>query len=263
MAFADRERHRGGTHALDVGCGAGRNAVPLAQRGWQVTGLDLTWAMLRAAAERERAPQLDNRLRLVLAPMDQLPVRDGSCDLVIAHGIWNLARSAAEFRRAVREAARVARAGAGLFLFTFSRRTLPPDARPVPGEPFVFTQFSGEPQCFLTEEQLLVELGSAGFLCDPSVPFTEYNVPRPGSLPSGAPVIYEATFRRGRDAGRPERPRGGARRGGFSRARSEHSLPTAVAKRTNTPKADRPAHRSPTAPRLRPVRAMSLSRRRE
>jgi len=114
---------------------------------------------------------------------------------VIAHGIWNLASSAAVFRRAVREAARVAKPGAALFVFTFSRHTLPPDAEPVPGEPFVFTQFSGQPQCFLTEAQLIAEMGLAGFVREPAVPLREYNLPRPGSLPTGAPVIYEAVFR--------------------------------------------------------------------
>jgi SAM-dependent methyltransferase len=197
MEFADRELRRDGhTRALDVGCGAGRNAIPLARLGWQVTGIDLSWPMLCSAAERVRDDHLADRVRLVLAPMDVLPVRDGSCDLVIAHGIWNLARSAAEFRRAVREAARVAKSGAGLFVFTFSRHTLPPDAEPVPGEPFVFTQFSGQPQCFLTEEQLVSELGAAGFMREASVPLSEYNRPRPGTLAGGAPVIYEAAFRR-------------------------------------------------------------------
>jgi ubiquinone/menaquinone biosynthesis C-methylase UbiE len=197
MTFAEQELRRGGSaRALDLGCGAGRNAVPLARLGWMVTGTDLSWPMLAAAARRVQDDHLGGRLHLVLAPMDVLPVRDRSCDLVIAHGIWNLARSAADFRRAVCEAARVARPGAGLFVFTFSRHTLAPDAEPVPGEPFVFTQFSGEPQCFLTEEQLVAELGAAGFARDPSVPLTEHNRPRPGTLASGAPVIYEAAFRR-------------------------------------------------------------------
>lgn len=196
MTFAEHELRRGGhTRALDIGCGAGRNAVPLARLGWHVTGIDLSWPMLCAAAERVRNDQLGSRLHLILGPMDALPVRDGSCDLVIAHGIWNLARSAAEFRRSVQEAARAARTGAALFVFTFSRHTIPDAAVPVAGEPFVFTQFSGQPQCFLTEEQLVSELAVAGFVREPSVPLTEYNRPRPGALAAGGPVIYEAAFR--------------------------------------------------------------------
>ncbi|HET7340462.1 MAG TPA: class I SAM-dependent methyltransferase [Methylomirabilota bacterium] len=197
LGFAGQElrRHAGGL-ALDLGCGAGRNAVPLAELGWNVVGVDLSWPMLTAAAPRAQELQEGGRLHLILAPMDHLPVRDGSVDLVIAHGIWNLARSSDEFRRAVREAARVARPGAGLFVFTFSRTTLPPAVRPVAGEPFVFTEFSGEPQCFLTETQLFEEMAAAGFAPDPAVPLTEYNRPSPGALPTGrVPVIWEAAFR--------------------------------------------------------------------
>lgn len=120
----------------------------------------------------------------------------GTVDLVIAHGIWNLARSSAQFRAGVQEAARVSRKGAALFLFTFSRRTLPGSDRPVDGESFVFTGFSGEPQCFLTEEQLVSELAAAHFVLDRAVPLREHNVPRPGSVRTGkVPVIFEAAFR--------------------------------------------------------------------
>lgn len=177
---------------LDIGCGAGRNAVPLAKAGMPVIGTDLSWPMLCAAAERGAGVDL----RLVLAPMDALPVCSGSVDLVIAHGIWNLARSGLEFRRAIKEAARVGTAGAALFVFTFSRRTLPSSATPVPGESFVFTQFSGSPQVFLTQEQLLEELHAMGFEPDPELPLRELNVPPPGQVRSGrTPVIYEAGFR--------------------------------------------------------------------
>jgi SAM-dependent methyltransferase len=146
---------------LDLGCGAGRNAIPLARLGWKMFGIDLSWPMLCAAAQRVREEPIRGRLHLALAAMDRLPVRDRCVDLVVAHGIWNLARSAAEFRRALGEAARVARPRAGLFVFTFSRTTLPPRVERVLGESFVFTQFSGQPQCFLTEEQLVRELGVA------------------------------------------------------------------------------------------------------
>ena len=198
MKFAEAELRRSGSaRALDLGCGAGRNAVPLARLGWKVVGIDLSWPMLCAAATRTREDRLDNCFHPVLAPMESIPARDRSFDLVIAHGIWNLARSAVEFRLALCETARVAKPGAGLFVFTFSRNTFPPQTESVVGEPFVFTQFSGEPQCFLTEAQLVAELGRVGFAPDPSVPLREYNRPQAGALVTGTPpVIYESAFRR-------------------------------------------------------------------
>ena len=197
LQFAAGERARGARRALDLGCGAGRNAVPLANLGWAVVGLDLSAPMLSAAAERTRAECPGRRVSLVMAPMERLPIASASVDLVIAHGIWNLARSAAQFRLAVREAARAARPGAGLFVFTFSRTTLPEGLEPVAGEHFVFTEFSGEPQCFLTRGQLIEELGDAGFVPENAVPLTEHNRPRPGTLrAAGPPVIYEGAFRR-------------------------------------------------------------------
>lgn len=191
MAFARRWLGGPGRpRVLDIGCGAARNAHPLAKAGFRVVGVDLAAPMLAAA--RTRA---GDDVDLVLAPMEPLPFRDGAFDLVVAHGIWNLARSGAVFRRAAAEAARVARPGAGLFLFTFSRNTLPPDATPDAGESFVFSSWNGEPQCFLTEAEIVAEMAAAGFVRDGSGPMTEYNRPRPGEIRSGGPpVIYEAAF---------------------------------------------------------------------
>jgi len=192
---------RGGGRLLDIGCGAARNAAPLARIGWRVLGTDLSWPMLRAAADRVAAGEA-SRLRVVLAPMDALPVATGSIDFLVAHGIWNLAPSGETFRRAVAEAARVAAPGAALFVFTFSRHTLPPEAEPVPGERFVFTQFSGHPQCFLTERELIAELETAGFDLEPGTSLTEYNRPGPGALARhSGPVIYEGVFRKRAEAG--------------------------------------------------------------
>jgi ubiquinone/menaquinone biosynthesis C-methylase UbiE len=187
---------RPGLRVLDLGCGAARNAAPMAAEGATVIGIDVASQMLEAARRRLADAGLDRRVAVLRAPVDHLPLRDASVDLVVAHGVWNLARSAAEFRRAIAEAARVARPGAGLFVFTFSRATLPPGDEPVPGEAFVFTQFAGEPQCFLTEAELVDELLRAGFEKDPPGPLTEYNRPVAGrSLTRGGPVIYEGTFR--------------------------------------------------------------------
>jgi len=168
----------------------------MAGEGATVIGTDVAWPMLEAARRRVEAAGVGRRVALIRAPMDALPLRDASVDLVVSHGIWNLARSAVEFRRAIAEGARVARPGAGLFVFTFSRATLTPADQPVSGEPFVFTQFAGEPQCFLTEAELVEELLRAGFERDPPGPLTEYNRPSAGrTLTRGGPVIYEGTFR--------------------------------------------------------------------
>lgn len=194
LQFVDSVRPRSGVPTLlDIGCGAGRNAVPIAARGFRVVGTDLVAPMLVAAAERARSEGVAARTLWAQAPMDHLPVPDHAFDVVVAHGIWNLASCGAQFRRAVAQAARAGRPGAGLFVFTFSRNTLPPDALPVAGESFVFTQFAGEPQCFLTETELLAELAAAGFA--PTGPLTEHNLPRPGQLTRGGPVIFEGTFR--------------------------------------------------------------------
>jgi SAM-dependent methyltransferase len=194
LRYAASQRPSSGRlRILDIGGGAGRNAVPLSADGALLVLLDLSWPMLRAAATREGG----DRLRLALASMAPLPIRDRSVDLIVAHGIWNLARSDEEFRLAVREAARVARPGAGLFLFTFSRNTLAPDARPVEGESFTFTQFSGGPQIFVRDDQLVAELHAAGFDPDPALPLRELNLPPPGQRRlGGPPVIYEGAFRR-------------------------------------------------------------------
>lgn len=163
----------------------------------QVVAIDVAWPMLTAARQRAEAAGVAASIALVRAQMDELPLKDASVDLVVAHGIWNLARSGPEFRRAIAEAARVARPGAGLFLFTFSRATLAPSDQPVPGEAFVFTQFAGEPQCFLTESQLTEELLQAGFQKDPPGPLAERNrPPARAMLARSGPVVYEGTYRR-------------------------------------------------------------------
>jgi ubiquinone/menaquinone biosynthesis C-methylase UbiE len=113
--------------AVDIGCGAARNASALAGLGWRVVGTDLSWPMLCAARDRLRVEHVDSHVLIALASMERLPIASHTCDLVVADGIWNLACSAAHFRAALDEAARVAKAGAALFVFTFlathSRKT--------------------------------------------------------------------------------------------------------------------------------------------
>ena len=180
---------------LDIGCGAGRNALPLARAGWEVIGTDLSLPMLEAAATRVVQDQLAQRVSLLMAPMNQLPFVSESFDFIVAHGIRNLARSGREFRQAVRRG-RTRRTTRMRVVPVSLRQTLVDSATPVPGESFVFTQFSGEPQCFLTAEQVVSELGAWRFEPDPALPLRELNERPKGALrTSSGPVIYQGMFR--------------------------------------------------------------------
>lgn len=65
-----------GDTALDVACGTGKSFLPLLERGWRVTGCDLSAGMIELA--REKA---DDAVRVEIADMRELPVF-GSFDLV-------------------------------------------------------------------------------------------------------------------------------------------------------------------------------------
>ncbi len=71
--------------ALDFGCGPGRNAIWLAQSGWQVTGLDSSKVALTQAAERARAAGVE--LELIEGDMESWPVPEREFDLVVLDNI--------------------------------------------------------------------------------------------------------------------------------------------------------------------------------
>ena len=48
--------------ALDIGCGAGGLVVALAQRGWQVTGIDIATKAIEAAREVIQTERVDAEL---------------------------------------------------------------------------------------------------------------------------------------------------------------------------------------------------------
>jgi SAM-dependent methyltransferase len=74
------ERHGlPGRRLLDVGCGTGKSLIPMLERGWQVSGCDISRAMVEIARHK-----VGERARLEVADMRELP-RFGAFDLV-----WSL-----------------------------------------------------------------------------------------------------------------------------------------------------------------------------
>ncbi|HEY6550248.1 MAG TPA: class I SAM-dependent methyltransferase [Solirubrobacterales bacterium] len=106
------ERHGlQGRRLLDVGCGTGKSFMPMLPRGWEVTGCDISPAMLELA--REKAGEA---VRLELANMLDLP-RFGEFDLVWAlDDAINYLLSTKELERAL-AGMRANLAPTGLLLF--------------------------------------------------------------------------------------------------------------------------------------------------
>jgi len=50
--------------ALDLGCGTGTNAIYLAQKGFEVTGIDISGRAISLAKRKARMAQLSDRVRL-------------------------------------------------------------------------------------------------------------------------------------------------------------------------------------------------------
>jgi thioredoxin reductase/SAM-dependent methyltransferase len=71
--------------ALDVGCGEGADAVWLAARGWEVTGVDISAVALERAAGHAKAAGLADRITFTQADLREQPPREREYDLVSAH----------------------------------------------------------------------------------------------------------------------------------------------------------------------------------
>jgi len=81
-AFIERLAIPSGTRALDVACGTGNLAIPLARAGAVVTGIDIAPNLLVQA--RERAVEESLTIRFDEGDAEQLPYANASFDCVVS-----------------------------------------------------------------------------------------------------------------------------------------------------------------------------------
>ena len=91
---------------LEPGVGNGRIAIPLAQRGYHVTGIDISEEMLAALGKKIAGTPWSARIEFAAGDVAALPFPDAAFDLaVVSHLFWFVA----DWKRALRELRRVLR----------------------------------------------------------------------------------------------------------------------------------------------------------
>jgi SAM-dependent methyltransferase len=124
-ALFDREEHGQRPPygpVLDLGCGSGIWAVRLAQRGWQVTGVDFVPKALRRAGERARKAGVE--LRLVHGDVTNLAATTvgSGFPFLLDFGVFHDELTDPQRAAMGREVSAVAASGATLLMVAWARR---------------------------------------------------------------------------------------------------------------------------------------------
>jgi ubiquinone/menaquinone biosynthesis C-methylase UbiE len=105
-----------GREVLEIACGTGRFTVMLAERGAEITGLDISEPMLRQGRAKARSAGVADHLELLRGDAGRLPFPDDHFDTVFGMRFFHLADTPASF---LEEMARVSREQ--VFFDTFNR----------------------------------------------------------------------------------------------------------------------------------------------
>jgi len=107
QAVPDFRRH-GIKNVLDLGCGAGRHCVSLAQKGFEVVGVDISGSALRLASKWAKDESLTN-VAFVRGAMTSIPFLGDSFGAVVSVSVIHHAvkrdilKTIAEIRRVLRD----------------------------------------------------------------------------------------------------------------------------------------------------------------
>ena len=105
-----------GERVLEIACGTGRFTVMLAERGADITGIDISGPMLGQGRTRAQRAGLDDHLSFLRGDAARLPFPDDHFDAVFAMRFFHLADTPAKF---LAEMARVSKDV--VFFDTFNR----------------------------------------------------------------------------------------------------------------------------------------------
>lgn len=105
--------------AIDLGCGSGTNVITLAQRGWQVTGIDFSRVAIYRA--RRKARRAGVQAALQVGDASDLSGVRGPFDLALDIGCYH-GLSASQQQRYADSLSQILRPGGTFLLYGFERR---------------------------------------------------------------------------------------------------------------------------------------------
>ncbi|MBI2267707.1 MAG: class I SAM-dependent methyltransferase [Armatimonadetes bacterium] len=116
------DHFRPGWEVLDIGCGAGREAVAMAQEGFRVTGIDLVPELAEEASLFSKESGLEEKTRFLTMNACALAFPDDSFDgAVMTEQVINSVPGRESRLRALREAFRVLKKNGLLIMSSLSR----------------------------------------------------------------------------------------------------------------------------------------------
>ncbi len=107
---------------LDIGCGTGEQSLFLAEKGYQVLGMDISQEMIRIAGDRIKEAGLKDKVSLIIASAEALPFRDKSVNgLISIFGVFSHVPRASQ---ALQEIHRVLKKGSRAVITVVNRWNL-------------------------------------------------------------------------------------------------------------------------------------------
>lgn len=104
---------------LDFGCGAGRQAARLAEKGHSVTGIDISSELLKIAESRN----VDSSVKFILFDGKHIPIKDDSKDIVITTEVLMYILDNSHLAFVLREFFRVLKPGGTIILIEHVKRS--------------------------------------------------------------------------------------------------------------------------------------------